>query len=57
MKLNQEVPKILQDYADWFKGINNTMNKDSAQYMVDMYWRSKLINNGQDSDLCTNKKL
>ena len=37
----KKLPKALQDYADWFKGINNVMNKDNAQYMVDMYWNNK----------------
>jgi len=55
-ELNQEVPSILQDFADYFKKTDSVINKHNCQYMIDMYWRNKLINNGKDSDLCVNKK-
>ncbi len=54
-KLSQEVPEILQDFVDNFHH-NSVMNKENCQHIIDMYWRSKLINNGQDSDLCTGRK-
>lgn len=38
--IRKQLPKELQNYIDWFKGINNIMNKDNVQYMVDMYWNN-----------------